>query len=489
MRKILLAIITIAAIFVVHPANAQNLPLSQFTDGGLVQPADNIYTARPSVPGVTFRTHVGNLAALNAGTGLAIVSGTLQLQNPLPFAFTVAPNPNILAAQANTILQLGNADGFSTRAEVDSYGGSPFFTTVAIGSSAGTPIAIGSALEMGAFNSYGYNGSAIVGPKASLGFFTAQTWTTTHNGTYGRILLTPIGTTTAAEVVRFENDGGVTMPPTVTGGNKGAGTINVSGGFYVNGVLVTGGGGGGSGTVQSSTIGQVPVYIGTTTVAGGANFTIATGAMTLGVSGTAGSIKLGNATSGTVTIQPVTGALGTVTLSLPAATDTLMGKATTDTMTNKTFNTAGTGNTFQINSNGITAVSGTGSTVALTAGPTFTGTTTAANLTVTGTCTGCTGGGGGVTSITFNNGLSGGTVTGIGTSGLATIGSNTMLANFTSSIAVPIANATPSCPDTGGNHLNYTLGTGLSCGTTSSGGGGGSAFYNSLASITATGGM
>lgn len=57
----------------------------------------------------------------------------------------------------------------------------------------------------------------------------------------------------------------------------------------------------------------------------------------LGASGTAGSVVLGNATSGLLTLQPVTGALGTVTVSIPAATDTLVGKATTDELTNKTL--------------------------------------------------------------------------------------------------------------------------------------------------------
>jgi hypothetical protein len=51
-----------------------------------------------------------------------------------------------------------------------------------------------------------------------------------------------------------------------------------------------------------------------------------TSALTLGVAGTSvGSVAFKNATSGTITLQPVTGALGTVTLSLPATTSTLAG--------------------------------------------------------------------------------------------------------------------------------------------------------------------
>lgn len=84
---------------------------------------------------------------------------------------------------------------------------------------------------------------------------------------------------------------------------------------------------------------------------------------TLGASGTLGTIAFGNATSGTITLSPVSGALGTVTLSLPAATDTLLGKATTDTFTNKTYDTAGTGNSFSINGVAVTANTGTGAVV------------------------------------------------------------------------------------------------------------------------------
>ncbi len=77
------------------------------------------------------------------------------------------------------------------------------------------------------------------------------------------------------------------------------------------------------------------------------------------VTGPAGSaITLSGSSSGSTTVQPSAAASGTLTL--PAATDTLMGKATTDTFTNKTFNTASTGNNLLINGTAITAVSGTG---------------------------------------------------------------------------------------------------------------------------------
>ncbi len=60
-----------------------------------------------------------------------------------------------------------------------------------------------------------------------------------------------------------------------------------------------------------------------------------------------------------------------------------------------------------------------------------------------------------------------GTVAGANTiplSILAQSGANTMLGNWTGSTANVTANAMPSCPDSGGNHLNYVSGTGVTCG-------------------------
>lgn len=49
--------------------------------------------------------------------------------------------------------------------------------------------------------------------------------------------------------------------------------------------------------------------------------------------------------------------------------------------------------------------------------------------------------------------------------GLFAAPANTVFGNFTGSTGLATPNAVVSCPDTGGNHLNYVSGTGITCGT------------------------
>ena len=131
--------------------------------------------------------------------------------------------------------------------------------------------------------------------------------------------------------------------------------------------------------------------------------------------GSAGA-NFSGSTSGTTALAASAVASGTLTL--PAATDTLIGKATTDTLTNKTFDTAGTGNSFKINGTSITAVTGTGSVVLATS-PTLV--TPILGTPTSGTLTNCTG-------LPVSSGISG-----LGT-GIATFLATPTSANLASAV-------------------------------------------------------
>lgn len=74
----------------------------------------------------------------------------------------------------------------------------------------------------------------------------------------------------------------------------------------------------------------------------------------------------GSGTYGSTSIQLTGTPTGARVLTLPNATDTLLGKATTDTLTNKTLDTAGTGNSLSIAGVAVTANTGTGAMVRTT---------------------------------------------------------------------------------------------------------------------------
>ena len=108
----------------------------------------------------------------------------------------------------------------------------------------------------------------------------------------------------------------------------GAGTVTNTGGDLTANAVVLG-----AGTTDTKVVAGI--------------ITDGTSVLTLGVNATTiGKVKMFGNTSGDATIQP-SAAAGTATvLTLPAASDTLVGKATTDTLTNKTFDADGTGNSI-----------------------------------------------------------------------------------------------------------------------------------------------
>jgi hypothetical protein len=184
-----------------------------------------LFAAPPSIGGTT----PGAIAATTlSASGLTTLKGatTINLNGDSP--------PTALTG---AVLRLTQANATSARLETDAYAGSAYFSGVRTDGTLASPTGLVAADEISGINGFGWNGAAVVGPAASFRLYSAETWASGHQGTYADIATTPIASTTLTEVLRFENDGGITMPG-ATGGDKGAGTINIPGGYYVNGTLI-----------------------------------------------------------------------------------------------------------------------------------------------------------------------------------------------------------------------------------------------------------
>ena len=142
------------------------------------------------------------------------------------------------AAQTGTVLQIANADTTASRLEIDSFGASAYLSVdlrIRRCPWAARSVRLTSGTEIGQCQCLGLQRHGDQRAPCGGPVLRQRTGGGTNQGTYADIAATPNGGTAEAQIAQFNGSGGILIPGTVTGGDKGAGTINAAG-FFVNGL-------------------------------------------------------------------------------------------------------------------------------------------------------------------------------------------------------------------------------------------------------------
>jgi hypothetical protein len=181
-------------------------------------------------------TTFGGISGVSSnGTAMTFAAGDMLVSGAQAFNLNSAALPTALSG---SILRLGQADTTNGRLELDTFGSNGAFTCMRENGTNASPTTLVSGNILCSYSSYGYDGTAISSASsAHIQMFAGGTWSNTSHPSYVQIATTPSGSVNNAAVIQFENDGGITVPPTVTGGDKGAGTINATALYQAGGAV------------------------------------------------------------------------------------------------------------------------------------------------------------------------------------------------------------------------------------------------------------
>jgi hypothetical protein len=234
--------------------------------------------------------------------------GNVAIGNPLADdLLSINANRQVNAqatAVGESVVHITNVSGTQTAITLDSYGSGPSsYRSRVSGGTITTPTATPNATVIASLLAYGHDGTSFSSASdAAFACATNQLFAVGARGTFCSLQVTPDGTTTKVTSMGWENDGGVTIPRTVTGGTKGIGTINATQIYRAGTVLATVATSASAADLSAGTLpaGRMPALTGdVTTSAGAVATTIANAAVTYAkMQNVAASRLLGNPTGG-----------------------------------------------------------------------------------------------------------------------------------------------------------------------------------------------
>ena len=193
---------------------------SRVQAGDSAQSSDPVDSVQPLIAGTGTQNRIARWTD-NAGTlgdsAMTEIGGNVGIGTTTPGSKLVVSANSATLPPASGVARFADADGVQTAVFADAFGTNPIFNVRRANGTAAAPSAVQANQLLGVIGASGYGASAYAGTRARVGFFAAENWTDTANGTYLTFNTTANGTNTG---------GGTERMRIASNGNVGIGTSN-----------------------------------------------------------------------------------------------------------------------------------------------------------------------------------------------------------------------------------------------------------------------